>query len=92
MFSLFKYILNDTGEKKRKHYEEELKKIKKIEDRFQSEVVTIDQVQAKTHEFQARFSDFSIEKEEHIPLIKKELEVIKYEAFALHRRACELIY
>jgi preprotein translocase subunit SecA len=92
MFSLFKYILNDTGEKKRKHYEEELKKIKKIEDRFQSEVVTIDQVQAKTHEFQARFSDFSIENEEHIPLIKKELEAIKYEAFALHRRACELIY
>jgi len=29
MLSLFKYILNDAGEKKRKHYEEELKKIKK---------------------------------------------------------------
>jgi len=92
MLPILKYIFWDVSDKKLKHYQGELEKIKKIEDVFQNEILTIEQIQAKTHEFQARFSEFDTNNEEHLPLIKQALESIKYEAFALHRRACQIIY
>jgi preprotein translocase subunit SecA len=92
MFSLFNTIFGDPSEKRVKSYTRELSQIKTIETEYASTITTIEQVQAKTHEFQSRFSGLDISSETDIIEIKRILESTKYEAFALHRRACELIY
>jgi preprotein translocase subunit SecA len=92
MFSFFTALFGDPSEKRVKSYTRELSQIKNIEVEYASTITTIEQVQAKTHEFQSRFSGLDISSETDIIEIKKILESTKYEAFALHRRACELIY
>ncbi len=92
MLSLLLKIFGDPSQKKLKSYEKDLVIIKKIEARLHEEITTIEQVQAKTHEFQSRFSGLDVENAEDRAKIRETLESIKHEAFALHRRACELIY
>ncbi len=92
MLSLLTKIFGDSNSKRLKKYEKDLESIKKIETEYRELITTVEQVQAKTHEFQTRFAGLDIEKEEDLTEIKKRLENTKYEAFALHRRACELIY
>lgn len=92
MLSLLTKIFGDPSQKKLKSYEKDLAIIKKIETRLHEEITTVEQVQAKTHEFQSRFSGLDIENTEDRAKIREILESIKHEAFALHRRACELIY
>lgn len=90
--SLLLSIFGDPSEKKLKQSLKELEKIKDFEVTYKNEISTIEQVQAKTHEFQSRFHDLSFEDPEDFIKIKETLESTKYEAFALHRRACEIIY
>jgi preprotein translocase subunit SecA len=85
-------IFGDPSEKKLKSYKKELEKIKAIESRYQTEITTIEQIQARTHEFQSRFTGLDIEDADDLTTIRSILEEIKHEAFALHRRACTLIY
>lgn len=92
MLSLFTNIFGDPSLKKLKQYQKELEKIKHIEAVYHDEIKTVEQVQAKTHEFQTRFEGLTIDTEEGLSQIRKKLEETKYEAFALHRRACEIIY
>ncbi|NRH20504.1 preprotein translocase subunit SecA [Candidatus Gracilibacteria bacterium] len=92
MFSFITKIFGDPSEKRVQSYQKELEHIKKIEGEYASSITNIEQVQAKTHEFQSRFSDLDIENPTDLIEVKKRLEETKYEAFALHRRACELIY
>jgi preprotein translocase subunit SecA len=92
MFSLFNTIFGDPSEKRVKYYTRELDQVKAIETEYASTITTIEQLQSKTHEFQSRFSGLDISSESDIQEIKRILESTKYEAFALHRRACELIY
>lgn len=92
MFSFITKIFWDPSEKQVRLYQKELEFIKKIEIEYASTITTIEQVQAKTHEFQSRFTDFNIDDSTNLSEIKKRIEETKYEAFALHRRACELIY
>ena len=92
MLSLITKIFGDPSEKKVRLYQKELENIKKIEVEYASSITTIEQVQAKTHEFQSRFSGLNIDLESDFESIKNILESTKYEAFALHRRACQIIY
>lgn len=92
MFSLITKIFGDPSEKKIKKYTKDLEKIKEIEERFQNEMQTVEEIQAKTHAFQSLFEGLDIENEEDRPKIRELLEEIKHEAIALHRRACTLIY
>lgn len=92
MISFLTSLFGDPSAKKLKQYQKDLEKIKVVEIRYRDEIKTIEQVQAKTHEFQTRFSGLSVDDEDGVLEIKKQLELIKCEAFALHRRACELIY
>ena len=92
MFSLISKLFGDPSDKKLKSYRKELEAIKSIEKRYRDEIKTVEQVQARTHEFQSKFSELSISEPEDIKEIKKRLNDIKYEAFALHRRACEIIH
>ncbi len=92
MFSLFNTIFGDPSEKRVKLYTKELDQVKTIETEYKNTITTIEQIQSKTHEFQSRFSGLDISSETDIREIKRILESTKYEAFALHRRACELIY
>lgn len=92
MLSLLTAIFGDSNSKRLKKYEKDLIEIKKIEAGYRETITTIDHVQAKTHEFQSRFFWLDIDKEEDLEEIKRKLDATKYEAFALHRRACELIY
>jgi hypothetical protein len=59
---------------------------------MRDQITNIDQVQAKTHEFQSLFVGLEVDNEDDQKKIREILESIKHEAFALHRRACELIY
>lgn len=92
MISFITKIFGDPSEKKLKIYKKDLEEVKKIEKKFRDEITTIEQVQAKTHEFQSKFTDLDIDNENDIKEIKKILNSIKNEAIALHRRACEIIY
>ncbi len=90
--SLLSFLFGDPSEKKLRHYEKELELIKQKEITLREEIKTIEQVQAKTHEFQALFSELNIDTPENEKKVREVLESIKYEAIALHRRACELIH
>lgn len=92
MLSLITKIFGDPSEKKLRQYEKELLKIKEQESLYREEITTLDQVQAKTREFRSRFDGLDATHPDDIAEVKKILESTKYEAFALHRRACELIY
>lgn len=92
MFSFITKIFWDPSEKRVRTYQKELEQVKKIESEYTSTITTIEQVQAKTHEFQSRFTGLDIENPTDLIEIKKRLESTKYEAFALHRRACSIIY
>lgn len=92
MLSFLSALLPDSSTKRIKSYEKDLAAIKKIEAHYREVITSVDQVQAKTHEFQTRFSGLDIEDETDMVEIKKRLNDTKHEAFALHRRACELIY
>ncbi len=92
MFSIFTDIFANASEKRVKSYRRELEQVKQIEVEYATTIITIDQVQAKTHEFQSRFTDLDVQNPTDLIEIRKRLEETKYEAFALHRRACELIY
>jgi preprotein translocase subunit SecA len=90
--SLLLTIFGDPSEKKLKNSFKELEKIKSFEAVYKSEITTIEQIQAKTHEFQSRFSGLNYDDPEDFATMKATLESTKHEAFALHRRACEIIY
>lgn len=92
MFSFITDIFANTSEKRVRLYRRELEQVKTIELEYATTITTVEQVQAKTHEFQSRFTGLDIEDPTDLIEIRKRLESTKYEAFALHRRACELIY
>lgn len=92
MLSLIAKIFGDPSEKKLKKYKNELEQIKKIEIGLQSEIKTLEEVQAKTHAFQSLFQGLDITDSDDRTKIREILESIKLEAIALHRRACTLIY
>jgi preprotein translocase subunit SecA len=92
MLSLISRIFGDPSEKKLKNYQKDLEKIKAIEANMQTEIQSIEEVQAKTHVFQWLFAGLDIENTDDRAKIREILESIKHEAFALHRRACTLIY
>jgi preprotein translocase subunit SecA len=92
MFSFLTKIFGDPSEKKLRSYQGDLEKIKVFEAQYQNDITTIEQVQAKTHEFQSRFTGLDVTNSNDLVQIREELEKMKHEAIALHRRACELIY
>ena len=92
MLSLIAKIFGDPSEKRVKKYQKELDHIKHHEARFQTEIQTVEEVQAKTHALQSLFHGLDIDKSDDRTKIREILESIKYEAIALHRRACTLIY
>ena len=61
MLNLFTLIFGDANAKRLKSYEKDLVSIKKIEAEYREIVTTVDQVQAKTHEFQTRFTGLDVE-------------------------------
>ena len=92
MFSFITALFANSSEKRVRLYRRELEQVKTIELEYATTITTVEQVQAKTHEFQSRFTDLDISDASDLKIIKQKLEETKYEAFALHRRACELIY
>ncbi len=92
MFSFITKIFGDPSEKRVRIYYKELEQIKKIESEYASTITTIEQVQAKTHEFQSRFTGLDILDPTDLIEVQKRISETKYEAFALHRRTCEIIY
>jgi preprotein translocase subunit SecA len=89
---IYTWLFGDANAKKIKHYASLVEKIKTIESRFETEIQTIDHVQQKTRSFMAKFAGIDVLSEEGSVQAKAILESIKLEAFALHRRACRLIF
>lgn len=56
MLSFFSKLLGDTNAKHLKKYDKDLLAIKKIELEYREVITSVEQVQAKTHEFQSRFT------------------------------------
>lgn len=92
MFSFFKKLFADPSEKKLNSYRLTLDEIKEFEKRFRDEITTVEQVQAKTHEFQSKFRDLDMDNADDFKKIREILEEITAPALALHRRACEIIH
>lgn len=91
MFHFITKLLGDPSQKKMRTYEKDLIAIKKIEEEYRISIDSMEAVQAKTHEFRSRFSDIESDTAEWYDAMKRVLEETKHEAFALHRRACELM-
>lgn len=84
-------IFGDPSDKKLKKYQKDLESIKKISHQYEQEVDSIEAVQAKTHEFQSRFTGLDHTDSEDYARIITILDETRFEMMALHRRACELI-
>lgn len=89
--SLFTAIFGDPNEKHIRRYRKNVELIKEIEVRHAKEITTLEAVQAKTREFQEKFSGLDYRNESDHKRIKEILEEIKLEALALHRTACRII-
>jgi len=89
--SLYTFIFGDINEKHIRRYRKYIEIIKQIEAVQEKEITTLEQVKAKTAEFQSKFVGLDPKKEEDLKRIKEILEEIKLEALALHRTACRLI-
>ena len=90
--NLISLIFWDPSQKKLKTYQKDLLQIKEIEVLMRKEISTIEEVQARTHAFQSRFEWLNLDELDDRTKAKEILEEIKFQAFALHRRACEIIY
>lgn len=55
MLSLIAKIFGDPSEKRIKKYQKDLDAIKRYESRFQTEIQTVEEVQARTHALQSLF-------------------------------------
>lgn len=86
---IIKSIFGDLDSKKLKQYTKELKKIHAAEPLFEN--FSKEDVQKKTQEFQQLFTGLDFTDEEDSKKILAHLEDIKYEAFALLKRACILL-
>ncbi len=91
MIRLIKSLFADPTEKRLKGYFRDLEEVKRIEERFASEIADLDAVKTQTAEFMARFEGLDFRKDEDFARIKEVLGEIRLEAFALHRTACRLI-
>ncbi len=86
---IIKSIFWDPSEKKVKEITQLVEKINKIEKEY--EHFTLENVKAKTKEFQTMFEWLDFQKEEDSIKIIEELNKIKLHAFALVKTACKLI-
>lgn len=84
-------IFGDPSEKRVKQYTKDVEKIRLIEAELRDTLTSVELVQAKTREFMARFEGLDYRNDEDYKQIRTILDEIKYEAFAVHRIACELI-
>lgn len=89
--TLITKIFGDPSEKRVKQYARDLEEIKALEAKLQSELTSLELVQAKTRDFMARFEGLDYRKDEDYARIRSILDEIKFEAFAVHRIACGLI-
>jgi len=80
----------DISEKRVKQYKKILEQIKLKEKDFEN--MSLEDVKAKTKEFQDKFKDLDFTQEEDAVKVRKILEEIKVEAFALVKQASKLIY
>ena len=89
---LIKKIFGDPSEKRLKQYQKELILIRAMEEDISLKYPTLESVQSRISEFRERFAGFDYKKPEDYAQIRKNLEEIKHEVFALHRRASTLIF
>lgn len=82
-------IFWDPSEKKIEKYKKELLEIKKFEEKIKN--FTLNDIKNRTKEFKSMFEWLDFEKEEDSKKIKQILSEIKFEAFAMVKKACMLI-
>lgn len=92
MLPIFKTLFGDPTEKRLKKYFQDLEEVKKIEALLESELTTIEAVQAKTRSFMDRFSHLAYNKDEDFIEASKILSEIRLEAFAVHRIGSRLAF
>jgi len=88
---IYKNLFGDPNDKVVKRYFQEVEESKKIELELEKRLTTIEKIQEKTREFQAKFEWLDCNNKEDYILIKNILNSIKLEAIAVHRIACKLI-
>ncbi|MDD2565319.1 MAG: preprotein translocase subunit SecA [Candidatus Gracilibacteria bacterium] len=88
---LYKNIFGDPNEKIVKKYFAQVEESKRLELELEKELTSIEKVQAKTREFQAKFDGLDYKDKEDYSKIKALLSEIKLEAIAVHRIGCKLI-
>lgn len=92
MMSLIERLLGDANKKKINKLQKEVTRIREVEAILQSELLSLEEVQAKTRSFMERFVGLDIQNESDRATIKAITEEIKYEAIATHSIACRLLY
>lgn len=84
--------MGDANKKKINKLQKEVTRIREVEAILQSELLSLEEVQAKTRSFMERFVGLDIHNESDRATIKSITEEIKYEAIATHSIACRLLY
>ncbi len=82
-------IFGDPSEKRVKFYTKQIEKINEKQQEFKN--FSLDDIKNKTQEFKTKFEWLDFENKTDKEKVKKILEEIKYEAFAIVRVACSLI-
>ncbi|MCP4522897.1 MAG: preprotein translocase subunit SecA, partial [Candidatus Gracilibacteria bacterium] len=86
---LIKKIFGDPSAKRVQEISKEISLIHEAEKKF--EQFTLDDVKKQTAEFKGLFTDLDFKNEEDSQKIKEILSTIQSDAFALHKRACQLL-
>jgi preprotein translocase subunit SecA len=86
---IIKKIFGDPSEKKVAYYTKLVEEIHKNEEKFKN--FSIEDIKNKTLEYKKLFEGLDFEQEEDSKKIKKILDDIKLEAFALVKQATKLI-
>jgi preprotein translocase subunit SecA len=89
--SFLSFIFGDPSDKKLKKYQKHLENIRPIEAKYATQIHTLQDVHAQTMYFRGLFAGLDIDIPEDKTRIYQILADIQLEAFALHRRTCQII-
>jgi hypothetical protein len=91
LHSIIRSIFGDPSDKRLKHYQRELVNVVELYEQFTTEIQSIEGVQARMQDLRSKFAGLDYRDPTDLKTIRTLTQESKYEVFALHKRASELI-
>ena len=91
LHSIIRSVFGDPSDKRLKSYQRELQKVIELYEQFVTEVQSIEDIQLRMQNLRTKFVELNYKDPSDLKTIRTLTEDSKYEVFALHKRASELI-